>query len=151
MGRRIASRRRFRTTWSDEILVRENHLATNFNCVLGLAPNTPEPDQRPRCNHDRIRCRLSSMDYYTTEKEAVFYLKATGMTVSSLHCWISSLNPERGNPGRSTAVLCRLYVFCGLLCFSWRFVFLEGSETITHLKGSASRDGLLCTSTAECE
>src|SRR5437016_10439912 len=45
--------------------------------------------------------------WITTEKEAVFYLKASGVTVSSLHCWISSLNPERGDPGPRDSVECK--------------------------------------------
>jgi len=42
-----------------------------------------------------------------TEKEAVFYLKATGGTVSGVHCWISSLNPERGDPAPRDSFECK--------------------------------------------
>jgi hypothetical protein len=41
------------------------------------------------------------------EKEAVFYLKASGGTVSSLRCWIGSLNPERGDPGPRDSFECK--------------------------------------------
>jgi hypothetical protein len=43
----------------------------------------------------------------TGEKEAVFYLKASGGTVSGIHCWISSLNPERGDPAPRDSFECK--------------------------------------------
>jgi hypothetical protein len=49
----------------------------------------------------------ASPQWTTTEKEAVFYLKATGATVSGLHCWIGSLNPERGDPGPRDSFECK--------------------------------------------
>jgi hypothetical protein len=48
-----------------------------------------------------------SAQWSTTEKEAVFYLKATGGTVSGFHCWMSLLNPERGDPAPRDSFECR--------------------------------------------
>src|SRR5580693_6250770 len=54
-----------------------------------------------------IEFLATSPQWSTTEKEAVFYVKATGGTVSSFRCWLNSLNPERGDPAPRDAFECK--------------------------------------------
>ncbi len=47
-----------------------------------------------------------SSQWSTAEKEGVFYVKANGGAVSGLHCWISALNPDRGDPAPRDSFTC---------------------------------------------
>jgi hypothetical protein len=47
-----------------------------------------------------------SAQWSTAEKEQIFYLKANGGAISGLHCWVSSLTPERGDPAPRDSFTC---------------------------------------------
>ncbi len=48
-----------------------------------------------------------SAQWSTVEKEAPFFLKVSGGTLSGVHCWVSSLSSERGDPAPRDSFECK--------------------------------------------